>query len=80
MLKQFDDTTKARSVAMSFINLINKKLGPGVLIPMLLGKYRNPREEERIFMFMDLKASTTLQKIISLQNPPSSIMFNICAS
>jgi adenylate cyclase len=26
---------------------------------MLLGKYRNPREEERIFMFMDLKSSTT---------------------
>ena len=26
---------------------------------MLFGKYRNPREEERIFMFMDLKSSTT---------------------
>src|SRR5690606_23539690 len=28
--------------------------------PLLLGKYRNPREEERIFMFMDLKSSTTI--------------------
>ena len=30
------------------------------MIPLLLGKYRNPREEERIFMFMDLKSSTSL--------------------
>jgi adenylate cyclase len=44
---------------ISFINLMNNKFGPGVLIPLLLGKYRNPKEEERIFMFMDLKSSTT---------------------
>jgi adenylate cyclase len=51
--------TLVMSVAISFINQMNKKFGPGVLIPLLLGKYRNPREEERIFMFMDLKSSTT---------------------
>ena len=44
---------------ISFINQMNKKFGPGVLLPMLFGKYRKPREEERIFMFMDLKSSTT---------------------
>jgi adenylate cyclase len=44
---------------ISFINQMNNKFGPGVLIPLLLGKYRNPKEEERIFMFMDLKSSTT---------------------
>ena len=44
---------------ISFINQVNKKYGPGVLIPLLLGRYRNPKEEERIFMFMDLKSSTT---------------------
>ena len=43
----------AMSLVLSFINEMNKKFGPGVLIPMMLGRYRNPREEERIFMFMD---------------------------
>ena len=48
------------TLMISFINQVNKKYGPGVLLPLLLGRYRNPKEEERIFMFMDLKSSTTL--------------------
>ena len=48
------------TLVISFINQVNKKYGPGVLVPLLLGKYRNPQEEERIFMFMDLKSSTTV--------------------
>jgi adenylate cyclase len=47
------------TLIISFINQVNKKYGPGVLIPLLLGQYRKPREQERIFMFMDLKSSTT---------------------
>ncbi|MGA0558089.1 adenylate/guanylate cyclase domain-containing protein [Larkinella sp. VNQ87] len=47
------------TLLISFINQVNKKYGPGVLLPLLLGKYREPKEEDRIFMFMDLKASTT---------------------
>jgi adenylate cyclase len=43
---------------ISFINQVNKKYGPGILVPLLLGRYRDPKEEERIFMFMDLKSST----------------------
>ena len=39
---------------------INEKLGPGVLFKWITGKYHNPKEEERIFMFLDLKNSTTL--------------------
>jgi adenylate cyclase len=46
------------TLMISFINQVNKKYGPGVLLPLLLGRYRRPREEERIFMFMDLKSST----------------------
>jgi adenylate cyclase len=46
------------SMVIGFINEVNKKFGPGVLVPLLMGKYRNPREEDRIFMFMDLKSST----------------------
>ena len=38
---------------------MNNKFGPGILLPMLLGKYRKPRVEERVFMFMDLKSSTS---------------------
>jgi len=51
--------TFAMAMVISFINQMNKKFGPGVLLPMLLGKYRNPKEEQRIFMFMDLKSSTS---------------------
>jgi adenylate cyclase len=51
--------TPVMATLMSFINLMNQKFGPGVLIPMLFGKYKNPREEERVFMFMDLQSSTT---------------------
>jgi len=51
--------TFAMSMVISFINQMNKKFGPGVLLPMLFGKYRNPKEEQRIFMFMDLKSSTS---------------------
>lgn len=50
----------AMTVLLNFILQMNKKFGPGILVPLLLGKYRNPREEERIFMFMDLKSSTTI--------------------
>ena len=42
-----------------FILQINDKFGQGVLINFLLGKYHRPKEENRIFMFMDLKSSTT---------------------
>ena len=43
----------------SFLRLVNEKFGPGILWDMILGKYRNPRVEKKIFMFMDLKSSTT---------------------
>lgn len=42
-----------------FILQVNDKFGQGVLISFLLGKYHRPKEDDRIFMFMDLKSSTT---------------------
>lgn len=48
------------TLVMSFINQMSKKFGPGILLPFLLGKFRYPREEERIFMFLDLQSSTKL--------------------
>jgi adenylate cyclase len=42
-----------------FILQISDKLGQGVLINYLFGKYHSPKEEMRIFMFLDLKSSTS---------------------
>jgi adenylate cyclase len=39
---------------------IEHKLGPGNLLKLLSGSYYNPKEVERIFMFIDLKDSTQL--------------------
>ena len=43
-----------------FILQINDKFGPGILFKFITGKYHQPREEQRIFMFMDMKSSTTI--------------------
>ena len=50
--------TAVMIIIISFIKQMNNKFGPGILIPMLLGKFRTPGVEERIFLFMDLKDST----------------------
>lgn len=39
---------------------IGRKLGSGVLGNWITGYYHQPREEERIFMFLDIRGSTTL--------------------
>jgi adenylate cyclase len=45
---------------MVFFLQVNHLLGEGVLVKFLRGKYHKPREEERIFMFLDMKSSTTI--------------------
>jgi adenylate cyclase len=57
-LVTFASTISALSV--SFIRLVGKKFGQGVLLQYVMGKYHTPREEERIFMFMDLRSSTRI--------------------
>lgn len=42
-----------------FILQVSEKFGQGVLVSFLLGKYHQPKEEQRLFMFIDLKSSTT---------------------
>lgn len=32
--------------------------GPGLLLKIMLGRYHQPKEEERVFMFLDLRSST----------------------
>ncbi len=45
---------------INFILQINKKFGPGNLFKMIIGRYHKPREEQRIFLFLDLEGSTTI--------------------
>lgn len=40
--------------------LVNDKYGPGVFGKFLMGRYFKPQREERIFMFLDLRSSTTI--------------------
>lgn len=56
--------TLGMGLVISFIVQINSKFGPGVLVPILLGKYIEPKQEERIFMFLDLKSSTAIAEKI----------------
>ncbi|HMQ64345.1 MAG TPA: adenylate/guanylate cyclase domain-containing protein [Flavilitoribacter sp.] len=47
--------------------LVNDKYGPGVFKDFLLGKYFHPKREERIFMFLDLRSSTTIAERLGEQ-------------
>ncbi|MEM7549815.1 MAG: adenylate/guanylate cyclase domain-containing protein [Bacteroidota bacterium] len=48
------------SFVFSLLKIAVERFGQGVFIKILMGKYRTPKEEERIFMFLDLKDSTTI--------------------
>ncbi|MFT3933421.1 MAG: adenylate/guanylate cyclase domain-containing protein [Chitinophagaceae bacterium] len=39
---------------------VREHIGQGVLNNFFTGKYHTPKEEERIFMFLDMKSSTTI--------------------
>lgn len=43
-----------------FYTEVSDNIGQGVLFNFFTGKYHQPVEEERIFMFLDMKASTTI--------------------
>jgi adenylate cyclase len=48
----------ATIVGANFILEVRRKVGPGNLWALLSGKYHRPREEDRIFLFVDLQDST----------------------
>lgn len=48
------------TVFINFFLQMNRKIGPGNMFNLLIGRYHNPREENRIFMFLDLVGSTTI--------------------
>ena len=45
---------------LDFFREVDKKFGPGNLWKMLKGEFYHPKEDQRIFMFLDLKSSTEL--------------------
>ena len=47
------------SIATIIILQVNDKYGPGALMDLILGNYSKPKSEERIFMFLDLRSSTS---------------------
>lgn len=51
--------------AIIFTREMNRKMGQGVLLNFITGKYHRPRDEERIFLFIDQKSSTELAEIMT---------------
>ncbi|MBI9072278.1 MAG: hypothetical protein JEY94_11810 [Melioribacteraceae bacterium] len=49
---------------LSLIFQVNSMLGKGVLRNYIFGKYHQPKVEFRIFMFLDLKSSTTIAETL----------------
>lgn len=47
------------AIAFSLIRQMSMMVGTRVLLNLMLGKYHAPKEEERIFMFLDMKGSTS---------------------
>jgi adenylate cyclase len=45
-------------IGVNFLLEVRRKVGPGNLWALLTGRYHTPREEERVFLFVDLEDST----------------------
>jgi adenylate cyclase len=62
------DSSRAKNIMIWFMVValtqlllqVNSKFGQGAFGNIIRGKYNTPREENRIFMFLDLNSSTTM--------------------
>lgn len=52
------------ALALNFVLQVNRMLGLGVLGKFVSGRYHRPREEVRVFLFLDLATSTTITEAI----------------
>lgn len=52
------------SIVTLLILQVNNKYGHGMFFKQLGGKYHRPQEEERVFMFLDIKSSTSIAEKI----------------
>jgi adenylate cyclase len=48
------------SIILSLFKVVHYHIGPGTMLNFISGKYRIPQEQDRIFLFIDLKSSTTI--------------------
>ena len=48
------------ALVINFVAQVNRLLGRGVLVGLVLGRYHRPRQEVRIFLFVDLRRSTQI--------------------
>ena len=48
------------AVMISFVGELGRRIGPPRIWDLIRGKYRNPREETRVFLLIDLRGSTPL--------------------
>lgn len=46
------------ALVVNFVAQVNRLLGRGVLVGLVLGRYHRPRQEVRVFLFVDLRGST----------------------
>lgn len=51
-------------IAINFALEIERVVGPGNLWGLLIGRYRKPQTEKRVFLFMDLKGSTNDAEVL----------------
>jgi adenylate cyclase len=47
-------------LAINFLLEVRRKFGPGNLLALMVGRYHHPQVENRVFLFLDLKSSTTI--------------------
>src|SRR3546814_10008205 len=54
----------AVSIAFNFVMEMAQLLGPGVLGDLMRGRYHQPRRENRLFVFFDMRGSTAIAERI----------------
>ena len=64
----------ALTLSFNFLSILNTLIGRNILVKLFIGIYRNPKEVNQAFMFLDIKSSTSIaerighQKFLSLIN------------
>jgi adenylate cyclase len=48
------------SIGINFMLIMKNNIGHRIFIPILFGQYHTPKEQDRIFTFIDLKSSTKM--------------------
>ena len=62
-------------ILVNFIIQVSRKFGRGNLLKLIFGKYHKPKDEEHIFLFMDLQGSTAIAEKLG-HNKYSRLMQN----